>query len=50
MLGIVDVKPVAEQDTDKSGASEIIVPVTQQELDFNQVVSLVKYYRSLSSG
>ena len=35
MLGIADVKPVTEQDTDKSNASEI-APVTQPELDFKQ--------------
>ena len=33
MLGIADVKPVAEQDTDQSYASKI-VPMTQSELDF----------------
>ena len=36
MLGIADVKPVAEQDTDQSDASKI-VPVTQSELDFKQL-------------
>ncbi len=35
MLGIADVKPVAEQDTDQSDAPKI-VPMTQLELDFKQ--------------
>ena len=35
MLGIADVKPVAEQDTDKSDAPELVL-VTQAELDFKQ--------------
>ncbi len=35
MLGMADVKSVAEQDTDKSDAPEM-VPVTQPELDFKQ--------------
>ncbi len=35
MLDIADVKPVAEQDTDKSDAPDM-VPVTQAELDFKQ--------------
>ncbi len=40
MLGIADVKPVAEQDSDQSDASKI-VPMTQSELDVK--------YRTLSS-
>jgi hypothetical protein len=35
MLGIADVKPVAEQDTDKSDAPELVLG-TQAELDFKQ--------------
>jgi hypothetical protein len=38
MLGIADVKPVAEQDTDQPDASKI-VPVTQSELDFKQAMA-----------
>ena len=38
MLGIADVKPVAEQDTDQSNASKI-VPMTQSELDFKQAMA-----------
>ncbi len=38
MLGSADVKPVAEEDTDKSDASET-VPVTQPELDFKQAMA-----------
>ena len=39
MLGVADVKPVAEHDTDKSDASEI-VPVTQPESDYKHSPSL----------
>jgi len=38
MLGIADVKPVAEQDTDQSDAPKI-VPMTQLELDFKQAMA-----------
>ena len=34
MLGITDVKPVTEQDTDLSVHAPEIVPVTHSELDF----------------
>ena len=36
--GIADVKPVAEQGTDKSDAPEM-VPKTQSELDFKQAMA-----------
>ena len=38
MLGIADVKPVAEQDTDQSDAPKI-VPMTHLELDFKQAMA-----------
>ncbi len=41
MLGIADVKPVAEHDTDRSDAPEM-VPATQPELDFKQTVASSK--------
>ena len=43
MLGIADVKPVAEQDTDQSDASKI-VPMTQSELDFKQAALNLPFY------
>jgi hypothetical protein len=49
MLGVADVKPVAEHDTDKSDASEI-VPVTQPELDFKHSPSLSRLSLSRKSG
>ena len=48
MLGIADVKPVAEQDIDKSDAPEM-VPVTQTELDFKQAMissSIAPYHQN----
>jgi hypothetical protein len=38
MLCIADVKPVAEQDTDQSDASKIVL-MTQSELDFKQAMA-----------
>jgi hypothetical protein len=45
MLGIADVKPVAEQDTDKSDAPEM-VPVTQGSSRVG--LQTTRYYRSES--
>ena len=39
MLGITDVKPVTEQDTDMPVYAPEIVPVTHSELDFEQAMA-----------
>ncbi len=38
MLGIADVKPVAEQDTGKSDAPEMVL-ASQSELDFKRAIA-----------
>ena len=45
MLGITDVKPVTEQDTDLSDHALEIVPVTHSELDFKHIQVLVRDHR-----
>ena len=39
MLGITEVKPVTEQDTDMPVYAPEIVPVTHSELDFKQAMA-----------